>query len=111
MRRIAANYILLPGYPLVKAGYVVLDGKKVVDVIDTGGKIREIQGLEFYGGMIIAGDLSGEIPLLKATANLLVAIEEIYSGKKVSDRGLLIIKGADLVHFTPLSGMLIERLV
>ena len=54
MRKIAANYICLPGFPLVKNGYVILEQGRVKDVVDTGGRIREIQGLEFYGGLIVA---------------------------------------------------------
>ena len=54
MRKIAANYICLPGFPLVKNGYVILEQGWVKDVVDTGGRIREIQGLEFYGGLIVA---------------------------------------------------------
>ena len=46
MRKIAANYICLPGFPLVKNGYVILEQGRVKDVVDTGGRIREIQGLE-----------------------------------------------------------------
>ena len=34
MRKIAANYILLPGFEFVKNGYVVLKGGKVVDVAE-----------------------------------------------------------------------------
>lgn len=60
MRKIAANYIFLPGYPLVRNGYVVIDGQNVVDVVNTGGFIREIPGLEFYGGMIVAGFLMSD---------------------------------------------------
>ena len=53
MRKIAANYILLPGFEFVKNGYVVLKDGKVMDVVNTGGEIREIPCLEFYGGMIV----------------------------------------------------------
>ena len=37
MRKIAANYILLPGFEFVKNGYVVLKDGKVMDVVNTGG--------------------------------------------------------------------------
>ena len=53
LRKIAANYIFVPGYPLVKNGYVVLENGRIADVVDTGGVILEIQGLEFYGGMLV----------------------------------------------------------
>ena len=53
MRKIAANYILLPGFEFVKNGYVVLKDGMVVDVVNTGGEIREIPCLEFYGGMLV----------------------------------------------------------
>ena len=36
MRKIAANYICLPGFPLVKNGYVILEQGRVKDVVDTG---------------------------------------------------------------------------
>ena len=39
MRKIAANYILLPGFEFVKNGYVVLKDGMVVDVVNTGGEI------------------------------------------------------------------------
>lgn len=38
MRKIAANYILLPGFEFVRR-YVVLKSGKVVDVVNTGGEI------------------------------------------------------------------------
>ena len=54
MRKIAANYICLPGFPLVKNGYVILEQGRVKDVVDTGGRIREIQDSKkeicFYPG-------------------------------------------------------------
>ena len=33
MRKIAANYICLPGFPLVKNGYVILEQGRVKDVV------------------------------------------------------------------------------
>ena len=33
MRKIAANYIFLPGYPLVRNGYVVIDGQQRLTTI------------------------------------------------------------------------------
>lgn len=111
MRKIAANYILLPGYPLVKNGYVVLEGKRIDKVVDTGGIIKEIQGLEFYGGMIVAGEVSGEKGAFCPGENILLAIERFYTVKKCTGEGLSIIKGADLVHFRFLDNTVVESLV
>ena len=53
VRKVAANYIFLPGSPLVKNGYVEISALRGVRVVDTQGEIKEIPGLEFYGGMIV----------------------------------------------------------
>ena len=65
MRKIAANYILLPGFEFVKNGYVVLKDGKVMDVVNTGGEIREIPCLEFYGGMIVDDSVSSGFPVIR----------------------------------------------
>ena len=82
MRKIAANYICLPGFPLVKNGYVILEQGRVKDVVDTGGRIREIQGLEFYGGLIVA------------------AYVAIYRRGGKEYQGVGIWEGADLLKLT-----------
>ena len=92
MRKIAANYICLPGFPLVKNGYVILEQGRVKDVVDTGGRIREIQGLEFYvaayQGRLEEGDL------------LLPWLDEIYRRGGKEYQGVGIWEGADLLKLT-----------
>ena len=85
MRKIAANYILLPGFEFVKNGYVVLKDGKVMDVVNTGGEIREIPCLEFYGG--IPGDSIRE------------KILQLYRESEVCGNGLALIQGADFTRF------------
>lgn len=109
MRKIAANYIFLPGYSLVKNGYVVLDGRQVIEVVDTGGVMKEIQGLEFYGGMIVAPCLLSEN--IGQGVLLLPLIEGLYLGKEEHDPGLAIITGADLIRFESLASTLVRPLV
>lgn len=109
MRKIAANYILLPGYPMVKNGYVLLEGQQVVDVVDTGGVLKEIQGLEFYGGMIVAGFLFQE--RFELEGRFLPLLESVYEERGCECGGLSIITGADLVHFACLTGTSLRRLV
>lgn len=91
MRKIAANYICLPGFPLVKNGYVILEQGRVKDVVDTGGRIREIQGLEFYGGLIVAAYVAAYQGRLEEGDLLLALVgRDLSSGRKrVSGSGNL----------------------
>lgn len=96
-RKIAANYIFLPGFPLVKNGYAVCEDGHLTDVVDTGGQIKEIQGLEFYGGMIVPDFVSKYITRFHPGESLLVVLDEIYS--EAAAKGFYppaIIEGADL---------------
>lgn len=99
MRKISANYIFLPAYPLVKNGYVVWNEGIVVDVIDTGGVIKEIQGLEFYGGLLVAGFVKEYETRLRAGENILTVLEDVYSEKSMDYHTLVLIEGADLINF------------
>lgn len=109
MRKIAANYIFLPGFPLVKNGYVELDGVQVRRVVDTGGEMKEIAGLEFYGGMIVPSYVT--IPENDIPSDLLVWLEELYRCRGKEYNGLNIIEGADLVRFRLLKSSRIRVLV
>ncbi|RUT77707.1 amidohydrolase family protein [Ancylomarina longa] len=56
MRKISANYIFPVISDPLKNGILILDDdNKILDIIDTGGKIKEIQDLEFYNGILIPG--------------------------------------------------------
>ena len=56
MRKISANYIFPVSSAPLKNGIIVLDdANKIIDVIDTGGKVKEIQNLQFYSGLIVPG--------------------------------------------------------
>lgn len=97
MRKIAANYILLPGFELVRNGYVVLKDEVVTDVVDTGGEIKEIPCLEFYGGMIVA-DFIRDAVTWQEGDDILVKVGACYSEKRGG--GLAIIQGADFSRFS-----------
>lgn len=111
MRKIAANYIFLPGFPVVKNGYVVLEGKRIEEVVDTGGVIREIPGLEFYGGMLVAGYLAGMRSADKQGMKILPFLEEQYQKQYGECSGLALVKGADLRGMVFLKDTVIERLI
>lgn len=97
LRKIAANYILLPGFELTRNGYVVLEEGQVTDVVDTGGEIKEIPCLEFYGGMIVADFVRNEVEWQEGD-DIPAKIKDCYSRK--SGKGLAIIQGADFARFS-----------
>ena len=56
MRKITANYIFPINSKPLKNGIIILnDDNRIVDLIDTKGQLKEIQNLEFYGGIIVPG--------------------------------------------------------
>lgn len=56
MRKISANYIYPISQPPIKNGIIVVDdNSKIIDLIDTKGKVVEIAGLEFYNGVLVPG--------------------------------------------------------
>ena len=107
MRKIAANYILLPGFELIHNGYVVLENERVVEVVDTGGVIREIPCLEFYGGMIVADFIREEI-VCQEGDHILEKVRDCYSGR--GGKGLAIIQGADFSRFSWMKDTRISKL-
>ncbi len=110
MRKIAANYIYWPGFPLVKNGYVVLDEAGVVKVVDTGGEIREIAGLEFYGGLIVPDFVCGECGAFQADKAMLPVLDSLFSSRRGEVAGVAIIEGADLRGLNWKAGAHIRRL-
>lgn len=111
LRKIAANYIFVPGYPLVKNGYVILENGQIADVVDTGGVIREIQGLEFYGGMLVADSLLPMNLKLPPEGDLLPFLEEVYAQPHPLTQGIALLKGADLLRLAFRPGACLERLL
>jgi hypothetical protein len=56
MRKISATFIYTLTGPPLKNGIVVADSKGIIkEVIDTGGIVSEISGLEFYSGLLAPG--------------------------------------------------------
>lgn len=110
VRKIASNYIFLPGYPLMKNGYVYMENGRVKDVVDTGGVIREIQGLEFYGGMIVPGYVREALREAGVGDDLLPLLERLYRERVTDYCSLAIVEGADLSAFKIL-GTTVVRLL
>lgn len=98
MREIAANYIYLPKAGLIKNAYISYCETGFGMLTDPGIGIREIQGLEFYGGIIVAGYVKRFASLFHDGAELLSVLDEIYQNQGKQLEGLCIIEGADLVN-------------
>lgn len=111
MRKIAANYVFLPGVPLLRQGYVVWEDGAIRKVVDTGGELREIHGLEFYGGMLVSAVLLEKRGSWQAGQSLLPFLTECYrDADRTAAVGLAIVKGADLKRMIFCEGTVIERL-
>ncbi len=64
MRKISANYIFPVSGKTLKYGILVLDDRnKIVDLIDTGGNLRESAGLEYYNGILVPGFINSHCHL------------------------------------------------
>jgi aminodeoxyfutalosine deaminase len=56
VRKIAATYIVSGNQPPLKYGILICeDDGTVAEVVDTGGKLHEQAGLEFYSGILVPG--------------------------------------------------------
>lgn len=56
MRRLSANYIFpITSKPLKNGILEIDDNGKIINIIDTNGKLAESQNLEFYNGILVPG--------------------------------------------------------
>jgi cytosine/adenosine deaminase-related metal-dependent hydrolase len=56
MRKISAHFIITGTGEILKNGIVVLDDAgTIVELVDTGGVMKEMAGVEFYSGLIVSG--------------------------------------------------------
>ncbi len=53
LRKITANYIYTAADRPLKNGILVLENSTIVDIISREDDVKEIAGLEFYGGMLV----------------------------------------------------------
>ncbi|MDE7073733.1 MAG: hypothetical protein K2O69_01560 [Odoribacter sp.] len=96
MRKVAANYIFLPGNPLIHNGYIVWEEGMIPEVVDTGGVVRDLAGLEFYGGMIVADYVAEHLAAREEGDALIVCLERFYCENTGRAYRPAIIEGADL---------------
>lgn len=89
MRKISATFVFPVNRPPLKNGIIVCDDDGIVlDVIDTGGKLEEMAGLEYYSGILAPGfvnvhchlelsHLRGKIPEKTGIGGFLGAISQL----------------------------------
>ncbi|MBI4645028.1 MAG: amidohydrolase family protein [Bacteroidia bacterium] len=64
LRKISADYIFPISKPPLKNGILEIDGNgKIIEIIDTGGKINKSQNLEFYNGILVPGFINAHCHL------------------------------------------------
>lgn len=100
MRKIAANFIYWPGYPLVKNGYIAFGDDDRIEIVDTGGIVHEIAGLEFYGGLIVPDFVCRESRNFCAEEGMLPILDAVFSLYSIHDLKAAIIEGANLRTLT-----------
>ncbi|MDE6450800.1 MAG: hypothetical protein K2L23_00630 [Odoribacter sp.] len=110
VRKIAANYIFWPDNPLVKNGYVEISACGEVRVVDTQGKIKEMAGLEFYGGMIVPAYIGRHAKSLRPGMELLPFLERQFARYGWDCDRVAIIEGADLVGLVWTEGAAVRLL-
>lgn len=101
MRKITANYIYSPECGFLKYGIVVLnEDDSIKEIISTKGTIKEVQGLEFYSGLIVVGRIKSTeiLEYLEQEDSML----EVLLNKLLKDKppeGLSILNNVDFTDF------------
>ena len=94
MRRIASNYVFLPGTALISGVYAEYDdvyGRFRIAAFESG--CCEIEGLEFYSGILTDARLADFIDELKRASDLRETIGRIYKGFPVPAEKLAVLSG------------------
>ena len=110
MRLIAANYIYLPDFPLAKNSYVRLLSSEKIELVDSGGELKEISGLEFYGGLIVPEYIYGCESSFVLEKDLLLQLDDLFLQKGNEYVSVAIIEGADLQELKWTSGAKVRLL-
>ncbi len=108
MRKISASYIFTLSGPLLKNGIVVADNEGIIrEVIDTGGIVSEISGLEYYSGILAPGfvNINSHLELVN---NLLPVDHRFISNLKLKDIEELESKSNTYLILYPKSDFFIE---
>ena len=111
MRRLSANYIFPVTSGPLKNGIVEIDDNGIIlDIIDTGGALKETRNLEFYNGIIVPGfvnthchlELSALKDFLPEKSGLTGFIEQMidYRKNRISEQSTQAIKQADKLMYS-----------
>ena len=98
MRKIASNYVDLPGFGSLEHVYAEIEGNRLFRLMPfQDGGIKEMEGLEFYAGILVEGDFS-RILTDHVGHDITSVIEEAYKDGDTGFRrgdGFYIISGID----------------
>ncbi len=111
MRRLSANYIFPVTSGPLKNGIVEIDDNGIIlDIIDTGGALKETRNLEFYNGIIVPGfvnthchlELSALKDVLPEKSGLTSFIEQMinYRKNRISEHSTQSIENADELMYS-----------
>jgi len=108
MRKLSANLILPVSSSPLKNGIITLDGNgRILDLVDTGGNLREEPGLEFYKGVIVPGFVipwfdPGDTPLEMLDKQLsrygIKGIGLVLAVDRVTDGGLKFMSASPAIY-------------
>ncbi|MFP4025742.1 MAG: amidohydrolase family protein [Thiohalospira sp.] len=111
MRRLSANYIFPVKSGPLKNGIVEIgDNGRILNIIDTGGELKETRNLEFYNGIIVPGfvnthchlELSVLKDVLPEKSGLTGFIEQMidYRENRISEQSISAIEMADELMYS-----------
>jgi hypothetical protein len=86
VKKFSSNYLYSQEGNLLSYAIIIVDNDEVLEVIDTGGVMREIAGLEFHSGLFIIGDIQMDIfdDLKSKKASFAALFEKVkYSNKSL----------------------------
>ena len=99
MKKIASNYIFMPGFPLIRNGYIEWEKGEFLRVVHTDGLLQELPGLEFYGGLLVSSRVQELVRFWTPGMQILPEIERLYHSLHDPLDGLSLIAGIDYKEF------------
>lgn len=109
IRKYSSNYVFSPERGILPFGIVVVDDDVVINIIDTGGVMKEIAGLEFYSGFIVVGDIdSSSFDSLRAKK---VSLNLFFKNVKILNKSIFHLDNLDFSNKRLKAGTIFKRIL